>query len=76
MERKASGTKQVLEAQILLNAANDQRTIGQQWKEYHDANEEMDQDQLGVGNGDLTAGMGILKGEYLQCSKWLPGNAY
>ena len=76
VERKASGTKQVLEAQILLNAANDQRTIGQQWKEYHDAKEEMDQDQLGLGNGDLTAGMRILKGEYDQCSNWLPGNAY
>jgi len=74
VERKASGTKQVLEAQILLNAANDQRTIGQQWKEYHDAKEEMDQDQLGLGNGDLTAGMRILKGEYDQCSNWLPAN--
>ena len=64
----------VIEAQILLNSANDKRTIGEQWNEYHVAGKTMDQYQLGLNNDDLTVPVATLKDEYAKCEEWLPGN--
>ena len=65
----------VLEAQILLNAANNQKTIGQQWNVYHLANKTMDNLNLGVDNDDLINSTQTLKDKLFQeCHAWLSGN--
>jgi hypothetical protein len=64
----------VLEAQILLNAANNQKTIGQQWNVYHLADKTMDNLAVGVDNDDLKISVESLKDEYRKCDVWLSGN--
>ena len=64
----------VLEAQILLNAANNKKTIGQQWNVYHLANKKIDHLALGVDNDDLKTSVQSLKDDYSQCDIWLSGN--
>ena len=64
----------VLEAQILLNAANNQKTIGQQWNMYHLADKKIDHLALGVDNDDLKTSVQNLKNDYGQCDVWLSGN--
>ena len=65
----------VLEAQILLNAANNQKTIGQQWNVYHLANKTMDNLNLGVDNDDLIVSVQTLKDDlFEECHAWLSGN--
>merc|ERR1719158_2740850 len=70
-ETETDGHKKVTEAQILVNAANDQRSIGQHWHEYNVAGKKMDHLDLGLGNDDLTSAVETLKNDLAECETWL-----
>ena len=74
---KVDGKFKVFEAQILVGAALNQNTSGQQWNVYNEAGKREDVDHLmiGVDNDDLIPAVQSFKEEIrAACEQWLPGN--
>ena len=71
--KKSNKDDTVYEAQILLEAANDVRTLGQQWHEYKLAKKDFDHLSIGVKNDDLIKSVQALKDDYLTCKRWMNG---
>ena len=73
---KVDGKFKVFEAQILVGAALNQNTSGQQWNVYNEAGKRDDVDHLmiGVDNDDLIPAVQSFKEEIrAECEQWLPG---
>ena len=76
---KVEGKNKVFEAQVLVGAALNLNTTGQQWNVYNVA-DDLDNWKkwgylaIGVDNGDLVEAVKSFREEMMtQCDQWLPG---